>query len=203
MDSTWREVLAALALASALAAAGCGGAGGDAGGGAVPAVADTAAASDTGGAAGPQAPTALVKLLPTQDSHVRGTLTLVAEEGGLRVTGRITGLTPGLHGIHVHEFGDCAAPDASSAGGHFAPGGTPHGAPTDPAGQRHAGDWGNIRADSTGTAQVDILDPVAALIGPSAIVGKAVIVHAGQDDLETQPSGNAGARAACGVVERR
>ncbi len=144
--------------------------------------------------------TATVNLEPTEGNDVRGMLTITSMEGGVHVTGTISGLTEGEHGIHVHENGDCSAPDASSAGGHFAPEGSPHGAPTDPSDQRHTGDWGNIQADASGTVNVDLMDMVASLEGPNSIAGKAVVVHSGRDDLETQPSGDSGSRVACGVI---
>ncbi|HEX7071516.1 MAG TPA: superoxide dismutase family protein [Rhodothermales bacterium] len=140
------------------------------------------------------------QLQPTQGNNVSGTVTFTEVAGGVRVVANITGLQPGEHGFHVHETGDCSASDASSAGGHYSPEGAPHGAPTDAAGQRHMGDLGNIEADSSGTAMYERVDEVLALSGPNSIIGKAVIVHANMDDLESQPSGNAGARVACGII---
>jgi Cu-Zn family superoxide dismutase len=123
----------------------------------------------------------------------------VSEGSGVRVTADVTGLAPGEHGFHVHEEGDCSAPDASSAGGHFNPTNEPHAGRE--AEQRHVGDLGNLVAGSDGHASLDYLDSKLSLTGPNSIVGRAVIVHVGRDDLETQPSGNAGPRVACGVVE--
>lgn len=141
------------------------------------------------------------RLAPTNGNSVQGEVTFTPGDNGVRVVARVTGLTPGNHGFHVHETGDCSAPDASSAGGHFAPKGSPHGAPEAPAAERHAGDLGNLQAGQNGTANYDRVDPVLTLNGPASIVGKAVIVHAGQDDFTTQPSGNAGSRLACGVIQ--
>lgn len=143
---------------------------------------------------------AYAELQPTEGNDVHGTVTFTAAPGGVRVSASLMGLTEGQHGFHVHETGDCSAPDASSAGGHFAPGGTPHGAPTDPSDQRHSGDLGNIEADASGNASYERVDEVMTLSGPNSIIGKAVVVHADPDDLESQPSGNAGARLACGVI---
>jgi Cu-Zn family superoxide dismutase len=144
---------------------------------------------------------AVAKLQPTQNSTARGEVTFTQEADGVRVTGSFSGLTFGERGFHVHEKGDCSAPDASSAGGHFNPGGKPHGAPGDA--ERHVGDLGNLKADPYGLARIDVLDKHLALSGPNSIIGKAVIVHEKADDLKTQPTGNAGARLACGVIEAK
>lgn len=149
-----------------------------------------------------QGNSATVQLQPTEGNNVSGSLTFTqVGDTRIQIQGQITGLEPGLHGLHVHENGDCSAPDASSAGGHFNPAGATHGGPDAPAGQRHVGDLGNIEADSTGTAVVDITDELIALEGTNSIVGKAMVVHAGEDDLTTDPSGESGARVACGVIE--
>jgi superoxide dismutase, Cu-Zn family len=141
---------------------------------------------------------AIAVVQPTKGNAVHGTVTYEAVENGIRVVADISGLTPGKHGFHIHEFGDCSADDGSSAGGHFNPGGSSHGAPeTDP---RHAGDMGNIEADKDGHARLDYVDHVMTLTGERSILGHAVIVHEKQDDLKTQPTGNAGARVACGVI---
>ena len=129
---------------------------------------------------------------------VEGTVTFTKVEGGVKVAAHITGLAPGTHGFHVHEFGDCSAADGSAAGGHFNPTGESHGAPTDP--QRHTGDLGNIEADAQGTADLEYVDTRASFDGPASILGRGVIVHANPDDFKTQPTGNAGGRLACGVI---
>jgi superoxide dismutase, Cu-Zn family len=136
---------------------------------------------------------------PTEGNDVHGTVTFTQEGDVVLVHAEITGLTPGKHGFHVHEKGDCSAPDGSSAGGHFNPTHKKHGAPTDE--ERHVGDLGNVVADKDGNATLDWRDPVIQLNGPNSIVGKSVIVHGGADDLVSQPSGNAGPRVACGVIE--
>jgi Cu-Zn family superoxide dismutase len=141
-------------------------------------------------------------LEPTEGNDVRGRVAFIEIEDGIRIVAEISGLDAGLHGFHVHETGDCSAPDASSAGGHFAPGGTPHGAPDAPPAERHAGDLGNLEAVADGTARYERVDSAIRLAGPNSIVGKAVVVHAGEDDLTSQPSGDAGSRVACGVIER-
>lgn len=149
------------------------------------------------------APGAAVAVLAgTAESPVRGELHLTSAADGVRVMGEIAGLTPGTeHGFHVHEHGDCSAPDASSAGGHFNPSDAQHGGPD--ASARHLGDIPNIRSNENGTAEVNALIAGATLNdgGPNNLVGKAFIVHAKADDYKTQPSGDAGARLACGVVQ--
>ena len=117
----------------------------------------------------------------------------------MHVVGTFSGLVYGEHGFHVHEKGDCSAPDGTSAGGHFNPGGKPHAARD--AAARHAGDLGNLKADPYGLARVDFVDSTLSLSGADSIVGKAVIIHEKADDFTTQPTGNAGARQACGVIE--
>jgi Cu/Zn superoxide dismutase len=99
---------------------------------------------------------AVAQLHPLEGSGVSGTVTFAQVEGGVKVSAKLSGLTPGAHGFHIHEFGDCSAPDGTSAGGHFNPTGEPHGAPTDA--HRHAGDMGNITAAADGTASLEDVD---------------------------------------------
>jgi Cu-Zn family superoxide dismutase len=141
---------------------------------------------------------ALATLQPTQDSKVQGSVTFSKAAGGVRVVARIEGLTPGRHGFHVHEYGDCRAPDGSAAGSHFNPSDSPHASPGDAA--RHTGDLGNVEADASGVASLDYVDAKASFEGEHSILGRSVIVHANPDDLKTQPTGNAGGRLACGVI---
>jgi superoxide dismutase, Cu-Zn family len=117
---------------------------------------------------------------------------------GVQVTAKVSGLTPGKHGFHIHEFGDCSAADGTSAGGHFNPDGHDHGSLTAP--MRHAGDLGNLEADADGNASVTFIDKGLKLSGPHSIIGHSVIIHANEDDYTTQPTGNAGPRVACGVI---
>jgi superoxide dismutase, Cu-Zn family len=142
------------------------------------------------------------ELQPRSDSNAAGQLTFRQENGFVRVRGEIEGLTPGVHGMHIHEVGDCSAPDGSSAGAHFAPHDAIHGAPSQSAGLHHAGDLGNIVANEEGIASVDVIDDTLTLDGDSGLIGRAIIVHAKADDLVSQPSGNSGDRIACGVIER-
>jgi Cu-Zn family superoxide dismutase len=144
-------------------------------------------------------PTRAVAVLhPTGGNSVEGQVTFSKTDGGVKVSGHITGLTPGKHGFHIHEFGDCTAPDGTSAGGHFNPAGAQHGAPTDA--MRHEGDLGNVDANAQGVADIDYVDTHASFEGEASILGRGVIVHAAPDDFKTQPTGNAGARVACGVI---
>lgn len=146
-------------------------------------------------------PTATVDLAPTQGSETSGTISFAVVDGGIRATGEVRGLPPGTeHGFHVHEKGDCSAPDATSAGGHFNPATTDHGRVGH--GVHHGGDSDNIVANDQGVATVDTLLQGVTLGDGAAtdIVGKGVIVHADADDYVTQPTGNAGARLACGVI---
>jgi Cu-Zn family superoxide dismutase len=141
---------------------------------------------------------AIAVLNPASGSQVHGTVIFTKEDNGIRVVALIAGLTPGKHGFHIHEFGDCSAPDASSAGGHFNPGHMPHGGPNDK--EHHVGDMGNINADSSGVAHLDYTDNSITLSGSNSIIGHSVVVHASPDDFKTQPSGNSGTRVACGVI---
>jgi superoxide dismutase, Cu-Zn family len=141
---------------------------------------------------------AITILNPTQNNKVTGTVTFSKTETGVKVVADIKGLTPGSHGFHIHQFGDCSAPNADSAGGHFNPQGKKHGAPENL--ERHAGDLGNLMADSSGRAYLERIDAIISLSGPDSIIGRGIIVHEASDDLTTQPTGNAGGRIACGVI---
>jgi superoxide dismutase, Cu-Zn family len=145
--------------------------------------------------------TATVQLTPTQGNQATGTLTVTSHGGAVHVSGTIQGLKPGgQFGFHFHENGDCSAPDASSAGGHFNPTAAQHGNPQGDA--RHAGDMPNLQADDQGVAQVSVHAAAVSLRTGSAndVMGKAVVVHEKADDYNSQPAGNSGARIACGVV---
>jgi Cu-Zn family superoxide dismutase len=150
----------------------------------------------------PPVPIAVAELRPTQGSNASGTATFVERSGKLIVDGRFKGLTPGQHGIHIHEKGDCSAPDAMSAGGHYNPTAEPHGAPD--SARHHGGDFGNLTADANGDATLNAtFDSGRIGIGKLAantIAGKALVIHADPDDLNSQPAGNSGKRVACGVI---
>jgi Cu-Zn family superoxide dismutase len=139
---------------------------------------------------------AVCVLQPASGSQVAGTVHFHQEDGALVVTASVSGLKPGAkHAIHIHEFGDLRAADATSAGGHFNPGGHQHGGPE--AKEHHAGDLGNLKADGAGEAHYELRVPG---LTTTAIAGRAVVVHASEDDLASQPAGNAGARIAVGVI---
>jgi superoxide dismutase, Cu-Zn family len=141
---------------------------------------------------------AIAVLHPTEGNSAKGTVTFSPKDGQVLVRVELTGLPPGKRGFHVHEYGDCSAPDATSAGGHYDPTDQPHGGPKDA--ERHVGDLGNVTADESGRVDEEITDSVITLDGPHSIIGRSVLVHAKEDDLKSQPTGEAGARLACGVI---
>lgn len=148
------------------------------------------------GGAGPSASAELRAL--GRESGIRGTVSFSKQGGKVHVEAEVTGLPPGPHGFHIHAWGDCSAPDGTSAGDHFNPQGHEHGAPGPAA---HPGDLGNLVADSSGKATLSLeLDSLTVDTGALGIVGRAVIVHEKVDDLVSQPVGAAGARIACGVI---
>ncbi|TDI46097.1 MAG: superoxide dismutase family protein [Acidobacteria bacterium] len=138
---------------------------------------------------------------PLGESGVTGIVSFSVTPRGVRVEADIKGLAPGNHGFHIHEIGDCSSPDGKSAGGHFNPADVPHAGPEAEA--AHAGDLGNLEADENGQALITIMSSRVTLGdgAPTDIMGRAVIVHADPDDLESQPTGAAGGRVACGVIE--
>lgn len=147
---------------------------------------------------------AVANLAAASGSLVSGKLMLSAMSYGVYIRGDVGGLSPGsTHGFHIHENGDCSAADASSAGGHFNPATQPHGQAE--AGAHHLGDIDNVVADAGGVAHVNAR-VVGVVLGGGAsndIAGRAIVVHAKADDYISQPSGDAGARIACGVIEAR
>jgi len=141
---------------------------------------------------------AIAVMNPTEGSKVAGVVSFTKDGKGVRVVAKIEGLSPGPHGFHIHEFGNCTSPDANSAGGHFNPTDMPHAGPKSE--KRHAGDLGNLEADKNGVARLEWTDNAMSLEGPESIIGRSVIVHAQADDFKTQPTGASGARVACGVI---
>ncbi len=149
----------------------------------------------------PASDVAAVQLAPTQGNTATGSLSVAAEGDGVRITGSLQGLKPDAEfGFHIHEKGDCSAPDASSAGEHFNPSNAQHGDPSGDA--HHAGDMLNAKSDADGRAKVDVQARGVTLHSGLATdaLGKAVVLHEKADDYATQPSGNSGARIACGVI---
>jgi Cu-Zn family superoxide dismutase len=152
---------------------------------------------------GPQEPQrATAALKPTKDSKAFGEATFEQVGNKVRVVAFVQGLSPDReHGFHIHEVGDCSSADGMSTKGHFNPYGKPHGHYQ--SGERHAGDLPAFKAGKDGRAKVDIeLDTITVAPGPASIVGRGLIVHADPDDYKTQPTGNAGARIACAVIQR-
>lgn len=143
--------------------------------------------------------TLVVPLAPRSGSHLSGKATFTPVTGGVRVKVEVAGVPPGKVATHVHEVGDCSAPDATSAGGHFNPAHQPHALP--PGAERHLGDLGNIEVGPDGKGATEIVVPGANLRegDPSSYRGRAIIVHERQDD-GSQPVGNAGGRIGCGVI---
>lgn len=142
---------------------------------------------------------ASAELNPLANSKVEGDIEFKKTDAGMEIKIELSGLTPGKHGFHIHEFGDCSSPDGKSAGEHFNPTKKPHGDMS--SGERHDGDMGNVTADADGKVKVTLTDKVMTFDGPNSILGKSVIVHEKEDDLKTQPSGNSGNRLACGVIK--
>lgn len=144
-------------------------------------------------------PSATAVLAPTSGSTAAGTVTFKElADGSVRVAVSLTGVPEGVHGFHIHDKGDCGD-NGNAAGGHFNPHGTAHGAPAAEA--RHAGDFGNLTADPQGRIRAEFTTrSITVSPGTASAVGRGVILHANPDDLQTQPTGNAGGRIACGVV---
>ena len=160
------------------------------------AVSSLLAACATMDASGPKASATLE---PRSGSNVTGTVSFQAVGQKVRVEASVTGLTPGEHGFHVHEAGDCSAADATSAKGHFNPATKAHG--HHGGAERHAGDMPNLVADSSGKATLSAeLDMLSLTEGPSGILKRSVVIHADPDDYKSQPAGNSGKRVACGVI---
>jgi Cu-Zn family superoxide dismutase len=150
----------------------------------------------------PGGPSATAELEPTKGNTAGGKVEFVQKGDKVFVSVAASGLTPGAHGFHIHEKGDCSSGDGMSAGGHFNPTGKPHGNPSAP--DHHAGDMPMLVADGSGNATLTAeLAGITIGSGPADIADKSVIVHKDPDDFKTQPTGNSGARVACGVIRKR
>jgi superoxide dismutase, Cu-Zn family len=149
----------------------------------------------------PEGPQAKATIESKSGSAVTGTATFTElPTGGVRAQVHIEHAAPGTHGLHIHEKGDCSDPEAKNAGGHFNPGGMQHAGPKEM--KRHAGDLGNIEIKADGTGDLDITtDLLTVKPGPNSVVGRGVVFHEKADDLTTQPTGNAGGRLGCGVIQ--
>src|SRR5688500_12827625 len=146
-------------------------------------------------------PRATAALQPTKGNKTFGEATFEQAGDKVRVVVFAQGLRPeGEHGFHIHEAGDCSSGDGMSAKGHFNPHGKPHGDPK--SAERHAGDLPSLKAGKDGRAKLDVtVDAVSLGQGAANIIGRGLIIHADPDDYKTQPTGNAGARLACGVIK--
>ena len=146
-------------------------------------------------------PRANAELKPTKGNKTFGEATFEQIGNKVRVVVFVQGLKPGAeHGLHIHEAGDCSSGDGMSAKGHFNPHGKPHAAHSSP--ERHAGDLPSLKANKDGRANIQVdLDIITVTPGPASVIGRGLIVHADPDDFKTQPTGNAGARMACGVIQ--
>ena len=162
-----------------------------------------ASACATSSAAPTAAPSVSAKLV-AGDGSARGTATVTEAADGLHVLVKGVGLTPGMHGVHIHTVGTCTGPDFTSAGGHWNPTGHQHGK-DNPAGM-HMGDMPNMQAGSDGTGEIEyvvkggtISDGANPLLDAD---GAAIVIHATADDYKSDPAGNAGGRVACGVLSK-
>jgi len=135
------------------------------------------------------------------NSSVKGTAAFTEKKGQVTFVAQLTGLTPGVHAIHIHEKSDCSAPDGTSAGGHWNPTFKKHGKWG--AGEYHKGDIGNFTADEKGNGTITLTTDewcIGCEDATKDILGKGLIVHQGTDDFTSQPAGNAGARVACSAI---
>jgi Cu-Zn family superoxide dismutase len=149
---------------------------------------------------GPAGESATAQLMPRSGSQAEGNVSFRQQGDRVAVTVDVSGLKPNAeHGFHIHEKGDCSAPDGTSAGGHFNPFAKPHGQYA--MAEHHAGDLPSLKADANGRASAtfEISGPTVSA-GAASIVGRGLIVHRDPDDFKTQPTGNSGARIACGVI---
>ncbi len=146
---------------------------------------------------------ATAQIKPTDGNEVFGTVEFRPsdDQRSMQVVVDISGLAPGDHGFHIHETGDCSAPDASSAGGHLNPYRTRHGGPGEI--EHHVGDLGNVNANKDGRVDVTIQVEDLAFSGPASILQKALVIHAAADDLNTDPAGASGDRVGCGVISQQ
>lgn len=147
-------------------------------------------------------PFARAQLSPTKGNTTHGVVTFKSIGAKVLVTAEVNGLKPNAeHGFHVHEKGDCSSGDGMSTGGHFNPEGKPHGAHGSSA--HHVGDLPSLVADANGKAKLTFeTSSITVGSGAADVLGKGLIVHRDPDDYKTQPTGNAGPRLACAVIEK-
>jgi Cu-Zn family superoxide dismutase len=159
--------------------------------------ADAGATGAADAGAGPAPSVLTATLEPRSGSKVTGVARVTPGGSGVVVLVEVQNASPGEHGVHIHEKGDCSDPAAQSAGPHYNPNsGAHHGGANTPV--RHGGDLGNMRVSSSGRG---LLAVTVSDLTMSNAVGRAVVVHEKQDDLQTDPAGNSGARVACGVLQ--
>ncbi len=143
-----------------------------------------------------------IAMEPKSDTQTKGSVTFTEEDGVVKMVASFSGLQEGTHAIHLHEKADCSADDGTSTGGHWNPTREQHGKWGDPAGY-HKGDIGNFEADAQGNGEVNFETDewcIGCEDDTKNIIGKAVIVHTGEDDFVTQPTGDAGGRISCGGI---
>ena len=145
-------------------------------------------------------PAATAKIEGRSGANLSGTAKFVDVANGLGAHVEVENAAPGLHGVHIHEKGDCTDPKAASAGGHYNPAkGSHHGGPATTV--RHGGDLGNIEVGPDGKGVLDVVVPDVTEAGPdNGVVGRAIVVHEKADDLQSDPAGNSGARIGCGQI---
>ena len=151
-----------------------------------------------------QAAIAIIHGAGDNKDKITGTVSFVPDGSGVKIVADVNGLTPGKHGIHIHVKSDLSSPDLKSAGPHFNPGGESHhhGAPDDP--NHHAGDLGNIEADANGHGHLELMSSDLTIEdSKTGVVGHSVIIHAGEDDLKSDPAGKSGDRIAGGAINVR
>jgi Cu-Zn family superoxide dismutase len=144
---------------------------------------------------------ARAELAPTAGNEAHGVVEFYLAEPSMVLYVELAGVKPGMHGFHVHEKGSCDGPNAGGAGNHLNPLDARHGDPQDADRRRHAGDLGNVRAEDDGTVKQWLRTRNLQLQGPAGILGKAILLHAREDDLESQPGGNSGDAIACGLID--
>jgi Cu-Zn family superoxide dismutase len=154
-------------------------------------------------AARPAEAAAAAKIEAKSGSAVAGEATFSASAGKVTMRVTVTGLPPGTHAMHLHEKGDCSDPEAKAAGAHWNPSNEAHGRWGH--GAFHHGDIGNLEANAKGEATLTFTTDLWTIGGPASsdIVGRSVIVHEKADDFQTQPTGNAGGRVGCGVIQKK
>lgn len=138
-------------------------------------------------------------IISSNDSQIEGIVKFLKTDEGVKVIADITGLKPGEHGFHIHEFGDCSGKNHDSVGAHYNPTHQKHGKPSEE--ETHVGDLGNLVADENGNAHYEELNTVINLQGRASILGRSIIIHADKDDYVSQPAGASGLKIACGVIE--